>query len=290
MTDVQLENGYTKIANELLEEVAKRKFNGTQYRILFVVWRFTYGFKRKQHDLSLNFISQATGIEKARIKKDLNKLIESKVIKVIEEATFNRTRVIAFNKNYSEWLIDYCVPIRPQGSNPTTGTKDDHTTGVEMDHTTGVESDHQEIKNKNKYKEKYIDEIKKMRSNYSPEVIQLIDQYWNVIKRTRKTNKISYSIIFKTMEKWQKFDEAVIHYALKKHINSYDDEEHDEKYTLGIMRNTTIEQAEDYLNKKEPLKKKKLIQTGRPAHLPDIPETSEEDQKRIDEILKDLPY
>lgn len=113
-------------------------------------------------------------------------------------------------------------------------------------------SDQQLTTNKNvkNDKNKYIDEIKKFRNSYSPEVQKLIDSYWNVIKRTRKTNKISYSVIYKTMEKWAKFEPIIIHYAIKKHIENYDDEEHNEKYTLGIMRNTTKEQAEDLFSQK----------------------------------------
>lgn len=102
---------------------------------------------------------------------------------------------------------------------------------------------------KNVKEEKTISEIKDLRSRFSHDVIKLIDEYWNVVKKTRKTNSISYSVILKTMNKWSKFEEVIIKYALKKHIESYDDGERDENYTLGIMRNTTPEEAEDLLNR-----------------------------------------
>jgi phage replication O-like protein O len=150
--------GFTKIDNDILEEMAKRKFNGTQYRIIFALWRNTYGWQQEARDLSLSFFSEATGIEKSRVKKDLNKLIDSKVITVVQEASFNRTRVLSFNKNSSEWLIDHSVPIRPQGANPTTGDETDSTTGGEIDHTPGGESDPQERKSKENSKEMMIDQ------------------------------------------------------------------------------------------------------------------------------------
>lgn len=103
---------------------------------------------------------------------------------------------------------------------------------------------------KNDKEKKTIREIKDLRTSYSPELITLIDTYWSVMKKTRKTNSVSYSVILKTMQKWTKYDQAVIKYALKKHIESYDDGERNENYTLGIMRNTTPEEAEDILNKK----------------------------------------
>jgi hypothetical protein len=41
-----------------------------------VVWRYTYGFNRKQHELSQNFIAEATGLHKKQIQRELNNLIK----------------------------------------------------------------------------------------------------------------------------------------------------------------------------------------------------------------------
>lgn len=105
----------------------------------------------------------------------------------------------------------------------------------------------QELKNA---KKKDIAEIEKFRNQFSLEIQNLIDPYWEVVSKTRKTGKISESVIAKTMQQWTKFDSHVVHYSLKKHLESYDDGDHNEKYTLGIMRNTSPEQAADLLNKK----------------------------------------
>lgn len=105
---------------------------------------------------------------------------------------------------------------------------------------------------KNDKKENIIDEIQDLRLSFASEIQSLISPYWDVIKKTRKTNKVSDSIILKTMKQWEKFDSRVIQYALKKHIEAYDDGERNEKYTLGIMRNTSPDQADDFLNKKTP--------------------------------------
>lgn len=104
MANPQVENGYTRIANELMEVLALTDLNGTQRRILDVILRQTYGFQRKEHELSLNFISKATNIHKMQIQRELTSLIDRKIILVVAEATFNKSRVLAFNKNYKEWL------------------------------------------------------------------------------------------------------------------------------------------------------------------------------------------
>src|SRR5690606_10167915 len=121
------EYGYTPIANQLLEEIPKYKFNGTQFKIIMIVWRYTYGFHRKSHDFSLSFLTNATGADKSTIKKQLTNLIRDKVLIVVEEASFNSPRKLAFNKNYSEWL----VPKITQGVESTEGVKSPTPQGAE---------------------------------------------------------------------------------------------------------------------------------------------------------------
>lgn len=102
MADVQPEYGYTKIADAILEQMARIKLSPTQYRILFIVWRYTYGFNRKEHDLTLGFISTATGCDKRQLQRELKGLEERNIIhqKVIN----GKGRKISFNKNYDEWI------------------------------------------------------------------------------------------------------------------------------------------------------------------------------------------
>lgn len=102
---------------------------------------------------------------------------------------------------------------------------------------------------KNDKEEKILSEIENLRIQFSSDVQGLLKKYWNVIKKTRKTKTISNSVILKTMKKWTKYDDVVIQFALKTHIENYDDGERDEKYTLGIMRRTSKEEAFDRLNK-----------------------------------------
>jgi phage replication O-like protein O len=99
----QKEDGYTPIAHEILEAVSKQPLNGTQFRILTVIWRYTYGFNRKEHELSLTFISKATEIHKQQVKREIDSLIELNVISVQEEPGFGKSRTISFNKDYSQW-------------------------------------------------------------------------------------------------------------------------------------------------------------------------------------------
>lgn len=102
MAGAQLEDGYTRIANEILESMARVKLSPTQYRLLFVIWRYTYGFQRKEHDMSLSFLSEATGCDKRSIQRELKSLEERKIIK--QNIKSGSYRKISFNKVTDDWL------------------------------------------------------------------------------------------------------------------------------------------------------------------------------------------
>ncbi|MCM3272591.1 replication protein [Paenibacillus elgii] len=104
MSGPQLEDGYTRVANEILEQLPRHKFNGTQLRIILVIWRYTYGFGRKESEFSLSYLSEATGISKRQIEREIDALIMRKVVLVVSEATGRRSRILRFNKHYHEWI------------------------------------------------------------------------------------------------------------------------------------------------------------------------------------------
>lgn len=139
MASPQVENGYTRIANELLDKLAETKINGTQFRILMVVFRYTYGFQRKKHELSETFIAKATNIHRQQIKRELKDLIDRKIITVVKQATFTNPRVISFNKNYEQWKSIQATKKIPH-------SQIDTSTGSEKATPTGSEKATQEKK------------------------------------------------------------------------------------------------------------------------------------------------
>lgn len=151
MASPQLENGYTRVANEILEAVAKLPINGTQFRILMAIWRYTYGFNRKEHELSQGFLAEATGLNERQIRRELKKLIDMKIIKVVKEATFTSARVLAFNKHYKDWEGVNQTP--PSKTDRPTEDKIDRSPPVELDHTPGVGLDPQERQYKDNIKD-----------------------------------------------------------------------------------------------------------------------------------------
>lgn len=142
----QLEDGYTMIANELLERLPKFKLNGTQLRVIMIVWRYTYGFKRKDHEMSLSFFVKATGLGKTQIDRELTNLIENKVLVVTEESTYTKSRKLGFNKHLDDWKLEYSQPKEVQSAKTLTVSKNADEQSAEMRTPTVSKNADQEIK------------------------------------------------------------------------------------------------------------------------------------------------
>lgn len=131
MANPQPQNGHTRVANEILENVVKFKFNATHLQIIMVVWRFTYGFQRKDHDLSVSFIAEATNIHYRNVKREVKALIDNKVLTVTKDSTFSNSRRMALNKDYDVWTIEKREPVKV-GANKTRGGGNAPTQGADL--------------------------------------------------------------------------------------------------------------------------------------------------------------
>ncbi|MCK9327223.1 MAG: replication protein [Bacteroidales bacterium] len=161
MASPQKENGYTAIANELLEQLYVAKLNGTQYKVILCIMRYTYGFNRKSHSLSVSFISKATGISRRYVSAELQKLIDQKVVTVVSNHTDSKSRILSINKDHEKWLG--CGTMVRQVMNSSTGDELITTTGEELFTTTGEELFTQENKTKTKLKKDIYGEFQNVR-------------------------------------------------------------------------------------------------------------------------------
>lgn len=102
MANPQKENGFSPLANEILEALYKRSFTSYETRVLEFIFRFTYGFNRKEATLSLRFIAAGTGILPTHISRTIKMLQEKKVITKLGSTSLGNS--YKFNKNHQEWL------------------------------------------------------------------------------------------------------------------------------------------------------------------------------------------
>ena len=149
MANPQKENGSTDIANELLEAIYSCNFNGTEFAIILCILRYTYGFHRKSHNLSIGFISKAINRNKINVSNYIKKLIDGNVLIETKKSTYNTSREVGINKDYSKWKYLQLVNILTVSKCTNTGVSKYTNRGVSK-------YTNQETKNKTKKETKNI--------------------------------------------------------------------------------------------------------------------------------------
>jgi phage replication O-like protein O len=108
----QTENGFTRVANELLEAILRYHCSGGEMGIIFALIRLTYGFQRKNCEVTLSKLADITERHKNKVAVDVRRLIQKKIIIELSPATFSRGRIIALNKDYTMWEKSHSmIPI-----------------------------------------------------------------------------------------------------------------------------------------------------------------------------------
>lgn len=110
------EDGYTRIANELLEALCRIRIPGESMQIFLVILRKTYGFGKKEDRISLSQFA-VTGIVKTHIPRAIEKL-ESMNIITQKGNIYGITYGI--NKHYTSWkALPKKVTITQKGNDDT---------------------------------------------------------------------------------------------------------------------------------------------------------------------------
>jgi phage replication O-like protein O len=102
MANPQCEDGYTRIANELLEALARFRLSGNEYQVILAIIRKTYGFGKKSDTISMGQISEMTGLKRQNVNRAL-KLLSSKLITGVIRTDYRLINNISINKDYSQW-------------------------------------------------------------------------------------------------------------------------------------------------------------------------------------------
>ena len=92
----ELDDGYTRTANTLLEAVMLSGLTQHQLLIVMAVWRKTYGYNKKMDWIGNEQFSELTGMAATKCSTAKNELIRMGVL--IQEG-----RQVGMNKNISEW-------------------------------------------------------------------------------------------------------------------------------------------------------------------------------------------
>ena len=98
MANPQLEDGHTRIANEILDNMARIYLPPNQWQVLVVVIRRTYGFQKKVDWIANCQIVEATGLVKSTVSRALHRLEERGLIT-------RNGKSIGFQKDWEQWKV-----------------------------------------------------------------------------------------------------------------------------------------------------------------------------------------
>jgi phage replication O-like protein O len=96
----QKENGYTAIANEILDNLIRWHLSSYEWRVVLFTLRKTYGFQKKDDWISLSQFVEATGISRPHVCRALKMLAKQNII--TKRGTTSQPRY-SFQKDYSSW-------------------------------------------------------------------------------------------------------------------------------------------------------------------------------------------
>ena len=184
MANPQLQKGYVRIANELLEAICRLNVSGNEMRILLYIIRRTYGFNRSCAEIPLSDISEALGMKKGNVSRELKKLREANIIKQHSNKGV-RPQTLSIVKNYEKWHVESCA-VLPL-SNSITVIKNDNPTVIKNDNPTVIKNDNPT----------YKDNIK------------------DNIKDSFKYNKTTYGRNGKVLLKTEEYDKLINDYGKK---------------------------------------------------------------------------
>jgi phage replication O-like protein O len=98
MAKPELEDGYTQIANEILENLMRIQLPANQWQVLLCIIRKTYGFHKKVDRIANFQICEATGLCKAVVSRALFRLETAGII-------VRNSKSIGFQKDWEQWKL-----------------------------------------------------------------------------------------------------------------------------------------------------------------------------------------
>ncbi len=102
MANPQTENGFTRLADELLDALIRYPFTKRQYKVLLAVIRKTYGFQKLEDDIPAPQLAAMTGLDRANVIRAINELV---VVGALHKRPGRFGQVLGINKDYDAWVV-----------------------------------------------------------------------------------------------------------------------------------------------------------------------------------------
>jgi len=103
MGNPQCEDGYTKIANELLEAMSKIRIPGEACQLLLFILRKTYGFNKKHDGIATSQIMEGTKLGRRAVERARSILRRMNMVSTVKSVGTNYL-TYCINKFYKTWV------------------------------------------------------------------------------------------------------------------------------------------------------------------------------------------
>lgn len=114
----QLEDGFLRIANELLEALLAFKFTHREMLVLMTIIRKTYGYGKKTDDISASQIGDMCNMARPHVTSTLNSLA---LRNVISKRPGRFGSIIGIQKNHKKWLAQDQTEAAPASTDSVQG-------------------------------------------------------------------------------------------------------------------------------------------------------------------------
>ncbi len=240
MSGPQLEDGYVRIANELVEALARVRLAGQECQVVWTVIRKTYGFNKKADQIPLGQIHEMTGISRVKASRLIHGLVSKKILSITNNGD-RKALTIGINKQYADWRPipkkgnipnngDRSIPQNGNSSIPIIGDLKRQKTIKDNPHSNSNGGAPPELVGSPSFDDLFF--------RYSSAEKETIREAFQAIARTRTSGKVKDSILISELSYWSEFETWKVIGGIRKYI----DEEHflagkKENYLRGIIRN-----------------------------------------------------
>lgn len=96
------DGNYMRLHNEIVEALAAMPLNGSEFRCLMAVFRKTYGWNKKEDEISYGQIAELTNLDRRAVIRAMQSLLDKNLIYRKDNGQFTEA-TWGFNKYFDQW-------------------------------------------------------------------------------------------------------------------------------------------------------------------------------------------
>lgn len=108
---LQLNDGYTRIVNEILDQLVKTPLLGSEFALILYIIRKTWGYNKKEDIISLTQFELALDLSRHTVINGIKNLVSRRIL--VKRSILDRQEIAySFNKYWKEWLVKDAAPVQ----------------------------------------------------------------------------------------------------------------------------------------------------------------------------------